>query len=461
MKILKFSESSFKDAQCIDKVLTIIRGNAANHTHVVVVCPTIANTGHRLAEMSSLTKESKEGYKDLLKSIEDEHFGIAKHFIDVKRQAKVIANLKMMLNELEEILYGVYLLWELSPRTLDHIHGFGTQLTSYLLSECIKETGTDSVLLDSKTFIKTNDRYGHAQILEDESDKIIYSIFKDTKPVTVVSGGVGSTLKGESTVLGKSGVSYTASYLAATLKCEMLEVYTTRDGIYNSDKRWVHTAYSLPHLTYNEAMEMANFDMDVIYPPAFEPAFSEKIPVLILNLFNPDFKGTLINDKPAHDKNPIKCTSAIARVSLLTIQGAGMIGVAGVAARFFATLANMNVSIVFITQSSSEQSITVAIASEQAMAAKQMLDNEFEIEIKNYKLQNITIKPDMAIVAIIGENMKNSPGIAGKIFTAIGHQNINIAAIAQGSSELNISIVVESGHLQKVLNTIQTHFFAS
>jgi bifunctional aspartokinase / homoserine dehydrogenase 1 len=459
MKILKFGNSTLIDSHSIEKVIAYILSESNKGNSLAVVVSAMDKVADNLVKISQLAMVGNNSYKPLLQEIEDSHFAVVKYFIDVKRQAKVIAGLKVMLNDLEEILYGVYLLWELSPRTFDHINTYGVKLMAYLLAECLKEQNLDANYLDAQKIIVTNDNYGFAQVdLEATSDKII-DFFTDNHQIQVVTGYIGATAKGESTTLGRSGSVLTASLLASSLKTEVIEIFTDRNGIINTDPSLVENAFSLPSITYAEAMEMSHFDNKFIYPPTIQPALSRQIPMLIKNLFNTGFAGTWITAQPMHTNLKVKANSSIQHVSLINVQGSGMIGVAGVAARVFNALATNQISVVLITQASSEHSICLAVRPNEGTKAQIALQNEFIEEIKEKKLDNISLSKDLSILAIIGENMKKTPGIAGKIFTSLGENKINVIAIAQGSSELNISIVIENKDLSKALNVLQSVFF--
>lgn len=459
MKILKFGQSTLKNISSFSKVLDVVENEVSKNEEIHIVASAMNLVPFRLQQISQLAMVGDNSYKIIFKNIEDEHFEIAKKFIDVKRQAKVLANLKVLLNDLEEILYGVYLLWELSPRTMDHINSFGVKISAFLLSECIKERNIDVAYLDAQLIIETNNNYGNAQINYQTTELKIKQYFDKYKGVKVLTGHLGATTKGESTTLGKAGNTLTSAVLAAVLNANSLHIYTDRDGITNADCALVADAFSLDSISYAEATELSNFGTKVIYPPSLQPAFNKDIPITIFNLFNPQFAGTLISKAAQTSKYLIKASSSIQNIALLTIQGTGMIGVAGVAGRVFSTLASNKINVVLITQASSEHSITLAISPEDASNACAVLKNEFGTEIIEKKIDKISLKENMAILAVIGDNMQHTPGIAGKVFSALGNHNINIAAIAQGSSELNISIVLENEVLKQALNVLQLAFF--
>lgn len=456
MKVIKFGQSTLKDKESIISVLKIVSDESAIEMPVVVVS-SFHGVLKNLSEISKLAMVGDNKYKEILQDIENQHFNIVKQFVDVKRQAKVIAGLKVILNDLEEILYGVYLLWELSPRTRDHIKTFGVKLSAYLLAECLKEKNINAVLIDSTKIIKTNDNYGNAAIEESESKELIKQNLANKNELYVITGGIGSTLAGESSYLGKSGSAAVASLIANVLQANEVLFYTDRDGIYNTEPALVEKAFSLESVTYSEIMEMSNFGNSFVYPPSIQPLMAKKIPLIVRNLYNLGFKGTRIVSE--NDGVIVKANSAIQHISLINVQGTGMIGISGIAARVFNTLAQNNINVVLITQASSEHSICLAVEPNDGTKGQIALQNEFMEEIKSKKMENISLTKELSIIAVIGENMKKTPGIAGKIFSSFGDAQINVIAIAQGSSEYNISIVVEQKDLKSALNTLQKKLF--
>lgn len=457
MKIIKFGRSCIKDINSLSEVLEVVKNEPQP---VVVVVSAMNEVLSRLETISEMAMVGDNSYKPILKNIEDEHFALVKHFIDVKHQAKVIAGLKVILNDLEEILYGVYLLWELSPRTRDHIYSFGVKMCAYLVGECLNQSGTQAQYIDARHIIVTNDYYGHAVPLLDDSYEKIKQLAAKSAITWVLTGGIGATERGESSYLGKSGATYTASMVAHALNARSIEIYTDRNGIFNADPMVVENAYSLPEVTYNEVMEMANFGNSFVYPQAIQPAVTKNIPIVIKNLFDKSFKGSNIVPKTTKGwENPIKASSSIPHVSLINIQGSGMLGISGIAARVFNTLAQEQISVALITQASSEHSICIAVMPHQGTKAQLALQHEFVQEIREKKMDNISLTKDLSIIAIIGENMKQVPGVAGNIFQVLGQHGINVKAIAQGSSESNISVVVEKKDLSTALQALQKHLF--
>jgi aspartokinase/homoserine dehydrogenase 1 len=358
-------------------------------------------------------------------------------------------------------MHGVFLLKELSPRTTDLLLSFGERLSCFIINEYANQEGLQTEMLDTRELIKTDNRFGNGRVLMDVTLKNIQHYFKNHPKVQIVTGFISSTEKNETTTLGRGGSDYTASIVGAALNASEIEIWTDVDGVLTTDPRQVKKAFSLEEMTYEEAMEMSHFGAKVIYPPTLQPAFKQKIPLRIRNTFNPDFKGTIIKSIADSGNYLVKGISSIREVSLINLQGSGMVGVAGVSSRLFGVLAENNINLILITQASSEHSICFAIDPKDGKLAKSVIEAEFEREIEAGKIDGAYVEENMSIVAIIGENMAHTPGIAGKLFNSMGKNGINVAAIAQGSSERNLSIVIAQKDISKTLNTIHEVFFLS
>jgi bifunctional aspartokinase / homoserine dehydrogenase 1 len=350
---------------------------------------------------------------------------------------------------------------ELSPRTTDLLLSFGERLSCCVLNAFANQQGLNTKLLDTRQLIKTDDRFGKARVLVEATESNIRNYFEVNPEIQVVTGFISSTVKNETTTLGRGGSDYTAAILGAALGAEEIEIWTDVDGVLTTDPKQVKKAFSLAEMTYEEAMEMSHFGAKVIYPPTLQPAFQKKIPLRIKNTFNRAFPGTLIKSAAEAGNYLVKGISSINDISLINFQGSGMVGVAGVSSRLFGVLAANNINLILITQASSEHSICFAIDPADALLAKGVIEDEFKKEIEAGKIDSVTIETDMSIVAIIGENMARLPGISGKLFNSLGKNGINVTAIAQGSSERNLSIVISRKDISKTLNTIHEVFFLS
>ena len=460
MKVLKFGGTSVGSVESIRKVAEILSSYKKKEKFVVVFSA-MSGITNLLVEVGQKASMSDISYQQVLKTIEQKHVSTAKTLIDVKNQGKVIAQLKLVLNELQDLLHGVYLLKELSPRSNDLVLSFGERLSSYLVSEFLKQEGIDVTFLDARRVIITDNGFGSAKVDFKKTDKAIKDYFKDVKSSVVTTGFIGSTDKGETTTLGRGGSDYTASVFGAALDSEGIEIWTDVDGIMTADPRKVKRAFTLPQVSYIEAMEMSHFGAKVIYPPTLQPAFKKRIPIWIKNTFNTAFEGTLINEKTSATDHSVKGISSIENISMLNLTGSGMVGVPGVSGRLFGALARNLINVILITQASSEHSICFVIDSKEGVKARAAVEEEFEHEIQAGKIDKLHEKDNLAIVAVVGDNMRHTPGIAGKLFSSLGKNGINVVAIAQGSSEINLSVVIGKEDLTKALNVIHESFFLS
>lgn len=448
--------------ESIRLVVDIIKKYLEEGQPIAVVISAMSGITNTLIETGDLAASNDEDYIKNLKLIETKHFQAVKELLRVKNQSSVLAQVKKLSNELEELMHGVYLLKEISPRTLDLILSFGERLSCQIIAAYAWQEGLDVELLDARKLVKTDGNFGKATLLKQLTFDNIKSHFDTQVSSTqIITGFISSTEKGETTTLGRGGSDYTAALFGAALDATEIEIWTDVDGVMTTDPKKVKKAFSQPELTYLEAMEMSHFGAKVIYPPTLQPAFEKRIPLRIRNTFNSAFQGTLIQEKAAKGDYLIKGISSIDQISLINLQGSGMVGVPGVSSRLFTALAKNQISVILITQASSEHSICIAINPKDALKAKTVIENEFNEELTGGKVEEVVIENNLSIVAIIGENMKNTPGISGKMFDAMGKNGINVRAIAQGSSEVNLSVVVNSYDLSKTLNTIHEVFFLS
>ena len=461
MKVLKFGGSSVGTPENIIQVCKIISDYVKSGEKIVVVTSAMYGITNDLIEVGNTAAADDENYTELSDRIVNHHLNAIKELIDIKSQSSIIAQLKFLTNNLEDLLHGVFLLKELSPRTLDLVMSFGERLASLIISSYLNQLGIPCEWLDSRNLVKTNDQFGNAKVFESLTFENIQRYFESHQKLQVVTGFAGTTSKGETTTLGRGGSDYTASLFGAALGADEIEIWTDVDGVLTSDPKKVLDAFSQISLSYVEAMELSHFGAKVIYPPTLQPAFTKKIPLRIKNTFNPSFNGTIISEETENKEFLIKGISSIENISLINLTGSGMVGVPGVSSRLFGTLAKNEINIILITQASSEHSICFAISPDQIDQAKTAIEEEFSNEIMNNKIDELNIQSGLSIVAIIGENMKNTPGISGKLFDALGKNGINVVAIAQGSSELNLSVVISHFDLTKSLNTLHEAFFLS
>jgi bifunctional aspartokinase / homoserine dehydrogenase 1 len=459
VKILKFGGTSVGSTQSLKKVFSIIA--AQSDANIVVVASALSGVTNQLIEAGRLASESDESYKALVASIEDKHIQIIKDLIEVRGHSRVVAFTKGLLNELEDLLHGVYLLKELSPRTQDLLLSFGERMSCNLLASLLQQKTIEATYTDARALIRTDNNFGNASVDFSSTYALIREHFASAKDIKVVTGFIGSTAKGETTTLGRGGSDYTAALLAAALGAEHIEIWTDVNGMMTADPRKVRKAFTLPNVSYVEAMEMSHFGAKVIYPPTLQPAFGQQIPIYIKNTFEPEHEGTLISADAGNNEFLIKGISSIDDVALVTLEGSGLVGVAGVAARLFGSLARNHINIILITQASSEHSITFAVLPQFGSQVKAVVEAEFNTEILNGLVQPVQVETERSIVACIGENMRKRAGISAQLYNALGRNGISVAATAQGSSELNISIVISKTDLSKALNALHEAFFLS
>lgn len=461
MKVLKFGGSSVGSPANIKQVSNIILDYVQGGEQIVVVTSAMQGITNDLIEVGKVAASDDENYVQFSDKIVNHHLNAIKDLIDIRAQSSIIAQLKFLTNNLEDLLHGVYLLKELSPRTLDLVMSFGERLASLIISSYMNQLGIPSEWLDSRQLVKTDDRFGNARVYEEITFENIRRYFETHTKLQIITGFAGSTTKGETTTLGRGGSDYTAALFGAALQADEIEIWTDVDGVLTTDPKKVREAFSQHSLSYVEAMELSHFGAKVIYPPTLQPAFTKKIPLKIKNTFNPGFEGTVISEVTENKDFLIKGISSIENISLINLTGSGMVGVPGVSSRLFSALAKNEINIILITQASSEHSICFAISPEQSEKAKSAIEEEFFSEISSNKIDTVHVQTALSIVAIIGENMRNTPGISGKMFDALGKNGINVVAIAQGSSELNLSVVVSQFDLTKTLNTLHEAFFLS
>jgi aspartokinase/homoserine dehydrogenase 1 len=396
-----------------------------------------------------------------LRLLENRHLDAVRDLIGIQKQSSVIAQVKFTFNELEDVLHGVFLVKERTPRTLDYIMSFGERLSAYIIAEAIKDQKIDANYLDARKVVCTDNHFGHARINFSLTNQRIQEYFASHDSLQIITGFIGSSPSGETTTIGRSGSDYTAAIFAAALNATSLEIWTDVDGMMTADPRKVKKAFTVKEMTYEEAMELSHFGAKVIFPATMQPAMVNHIPIWIKNTFNPAFAGTKISDKSNGKNLIIKGISSMDKISLLSVQGSGLVGVVGVSMRLFGTLAKENISVILISQASSEHSICFAIEGSKTKQAKEAIEKEFLYEIRSLEMDEVKVEENLSIVAIVGENMKHNPGTSGRMFSALGKSGININAIAQGSSELNISAVIHEQDIAKALNVLHEAFFLS
>jgi len=459
MNVLKFGGTSVANAENIKLTVAIV-ANKAKRGRLAVVVSAFSGVTDLLLTASKKAAEKDAAYKEIVNEIEKKHLFAIKELIPINDQSAMLSHVKRIINHLETLLDGCFLLGELSDRTSDTIIGFGELLSSCIIAETLKQQIPDAAYKDSRELIKTNNQFGKAIVNFAETNLLIHHYF-DThqSTVTVLPGFIASSSDGHNTTLGRGGSDYTAAIVAAALQSEQLEIWTDVNGMYTANPKIVKQAQPIETISYQEAMELSHFGAKVLYPPTIQPVLNKNIPILIKNTFEPEAEGTFISATAKESENPVKGISHIDNITLITLEGSGIIGVSGSSKRLFGTLSNENINVIFITQASSEHSICIGIQNSDAEKAQIAIDKAFEIEISQSKINPCLVEKNLCIVALVGESMKNHQGLSGKMFSTLGKNNVNIRAIAQGASERNISVVINERDVKKALNTLHERFF--
>ena len=460
MKILKFGGTSVGSVESIKAVLAIVKDSYEAGEKPLVVLSAMSGITNLLTKMAEDAAEGKPFAEDL-KLLEEKHFEVVKKLIAVKFQNPVLTRLKLLVNELEDLLQGVTALKELSNQSKDLIISYGERCSNYLVAKIMEQEVPEAEYINASHYIKTDSNFGNAHLNEPLTAQLIQALSQThADKLLFVTGFIGSNDKGRITTLGRGGSDYTAAIFGSVLNATAIEIWTDVNGMLTADPRIVKKAFSLPVLSYTEAMELSYFGAKVIYPPTMVPAFMKKIPIVIRNTFQPKFPGTVIQFETGKSGFPIKGISSISDVSVINLTGSGMVGKSGFSGRLFTLLAREQINVILITQSSSEHSITFAVNPSDSQKAVELIQNEFELELLANKLSLPVVESDLSILAIVGENMKRTPGMSGKLFHALGRNGINVRAIAQGSSEFNISVIINKEDLSKALNAVHDAFFA-
>ena len=457
MKVLKFGGSSVGSVSSILSVKKIVE---AVEEPVIVVVSALGGITDQLIHTSQMAADGNAAYEKEYRDIVNRHIEMVYTVIPAgEARIQLLDQVNELLSELKDIFQGIYLIRDLSPKTSATIVSYGERLSSIIVATLIE----GAVCYDSRLFMKTEKKHAKHILDSDLTAELVKETFKNLPKVALVPGFISTDKNsGEITNLGRGGSDYTASIIAAALQAEVLEIWTDVDGFMTADPRVISNAYVINELSYVEAMELCNFGAKVVYPPTIYPACHHNIPILIKNTFNPEAPGTIIKQEVKHDKDkPIKGISSIDDTSLITITGLGMVGVIGVNFRIFKALAENGISVFMVSQASSENSTSIGVRNQDAALACEVLNEEFAKEIEMGEISPVCAEKNLATIAIVGEKMKHTPGIAGKLFGTLGRNGISVIACAQGASETNISFVVEANSLRKSLNVIHDSFFLS
>ncbi|MBA3706133.1 MAG: bifunctional aspartate kinase/homoserine dehydrogenase I, partial [Bacteroidetes bacterium] len=427
---------------------------------IITVVSAMSGITDLLIDAATFAASQNEQYKEKLKTVESEHLKLVRELIPMAEQSAVLSRVKNMCNEMENLCEGIFLIAELSARAKDRIVSYGELLSSIILSAKLESLNLAHEWVDSRRVIRTNSNFGLGEINFTETNNLILQLINNSKKqLYVMPGFIASNEAGATTTLGRGGSDFTAAIVAAAVNAAVLKIYTDVSGIMTADPRMVANCKVIPHISYKEAMELSHFGAKVIYPPTIQPVMKKKIPTWIKNTFAPLDYGTLIDYNVVETQNVVCGLSSIGNIAILSLEGPGMVGVYGTSMRLFGTLSKEKINVILITQASSEHSVCVVIDENLSKAAKIAIDNEFALEIAAGKIDPLIVENQHSIIALVGENMKNLPGISGKMFGALGRNGVNIRAIAQGSSEKNISAVISTVDVKKAMNVLHEDFF--
>lgn len=458
MKVLKFGGTSVANAQHIKQVQNIIKN--LDEDKIVVVVSALGGITDLLLKTVDLASKQNEAYRDNLREIEDRHIKTIRELIPLQLQSAILSKVKSELNTLDTLAEGAFLIAERTPQLTDKIVSFGELLSSFIISEFFISEGMNATFKDSRELIKTDDTFGKARVEFNSTNSNCKSYFALTKnKITVIPGFIASSTKGNPTTLGRGGSDYSAAVVAGAIDAEELQIWTDVSGMYTANPRIVKQAKAIPEISYEEAMELSHFGAKVLYPPTIQPVLTKNIPILIKNTFAPEEAGTLIAKNENVLGKSVRGISNVEQITLLSLEGPGMIGIPGISKRFFEVLSQAGISVVLITQASSEHSICVGISDNDAAVAESLVNTAFEYEIDTHKIKPVMVESELAIIALVGDNMKSHQGLSGKMFSTLGKNNVNIRAIAQGASERNISAVIKKDDVKKALNTLHEEFF--
>jgi aspartokinase/homoserine dehydrogenase 1 len=460
MLVLKFGGTSVLNSENIKKIIAIIKQKKETTKNLFVVVSAMGGVTDKLLTCASLAMKKEQGYLEIIKEIEDRHLSAIEELIPIQYHIEIKGKIKLLLGELENVCKGIYILQEFSPNVNAQLVSFGELLSSNIISEALHYAGIKNTWMDSRELITTLDNNQPLKVDFELTNKTIVEKLKGLE-IAILPGFIAKTKSGHASTLGRGGSDYTSAIIAGALNADCLEIWSDVEGMYTSDPRLVEGAYSIDELSYEEAMELSYFGAKVLYTPTIHPLLEKNISLLLKNTFNPDHKGTLITSSGGNSPAVVKGLSCVNKMAMITITGSGMVGIPGIAARFFNTLSVKNINVYFITQSSSEHTISIGITDSDVAFAVSSIEIEFAYEISLNKISPLLVERKLSIVAIVGNRMKEQAGISGKAFSLLGSNGINVRAIAQGATERNISIVVNEGDAKKTLNVLHEGFFLS
>ena len=456
MRVMKFGGSSVADTACIRAVVDIV-ADAAASDRVLLVFSAMKGITDQLLSVADEAATGSAAVGKQCDEIRNRHLEVIRELISDGTSTTAVVN--ALCDELAELLHGVSLVRECSPRTRDLIVSHGERLNCTILTAVLADAGLDARMVDGRSIIRTDTTHGSAAVDFKSTYRLIRDTISRDVPISIITGFIASDAHGVTTTLGRNGSDYTASLIGAAMDADAIEIWTDVDGVYSADPRFVDSASVLDAVSYREAMELSYFGAEVIHPFTMLPAVEKGIPLLIKNTMNPSAPGTVIARHTSAQAGLITGIASIESVALVNVEGGGMVGLPGIAGRIFGALADAKINIIMISQASSEHSICFIVRDPHAAPAVSALERELELELHQKKIERIQVERDLEIVAVIGENMRGRPGISGRLFSSLGDAGINVLAIAQGSTEMNISFVVHRSDRKKTLNAVHRAFF--
>lgn len=459
LKVMKFGGTSMGSVDALRQVISIIRKQQRGVKTRAVVVSAMSGVTDQLIQIGRFAAQKDDSYKKLLRALEERHVKTLKTLVSKRYQKEAMKNVRILTDALERVVRGIYLVRELSPGALDYLMSYGERLSAHILADALRSRGVKAEYASARYFVVTDNSFGEAGVDFEKTNVAIRKHFKTHPALQIVTGFIGATAEGRTTTLGRGGSDYSASIVGAALGASVIEIWTDVSGVMTADPRKVRDALPVAHLSYSEAAEMSYFGAKVIHPPTMRPAELKSIPILIKNTFEPGAVGTVIG-KGTNGNNALATgITSINDVSILQVEGSGMVRTRGASGRLFGALSREKVNVILITQASSQHSITIAVSPKDADHARHAIDEEFALERAAGLIDNVVVRKGYSIIAVVGERLRHKAGIAGRMFATLGKNGISVSAIAQGSSELNISVVVGQKDEAKALNAIHTGFF--
>ncbi|MBN2524961.1 MAG: aspartate kinase [Deltaproteobacteria bacterium] len=456
MRVFKFGGSSLCDAEAIGRVIDILQEKSIEEKPLCVVVSAMGGVTDEIIRTAKAASHREIAYRETLKALRKRHTKVLNAIAHGDRETTEIIQEQCV--EFFGICDGVYALGELSGKVLDRLMSFGELCSAHMVAAACRHAGLDAKFVDSRDYIVTDERYGAARVDFEKTAAALHKLDADGATIHVLPGFVARSANGRITTLGRNGSDYSAAIIGAGLGASAVEIWTDVNGVMTANPRYVSDAESIERMSYVEAMELSHFGAHVLHAPTLQPVMEKTIPLLVRNTFSPDFKGTIVGNESVSERI-ITGISTVDNVSFIRVQGSGMVGVFGVAGRLFTSLAKAEVNLIMISQGSSEHSICFAVQDADNQKAVQAIETEFELEMQAHMMDTPVVEREMCVLAVVGENMRRRPGIAANVFGSLGESGVNVVAIAQGSSELNISMVILQQDASKALNAIHSAFF--